>query len=117
MEDGRYYMEDFFFQRIKENAFTHAVWDSAEAIPTKLKTPLFPRQTMDPERVSFKIQGLVYRRNSPNLGALLCCQLGLSLRGYFKASYLGPPLGTPCNALSPEYGHSGASPLVRCRGS
>ena len=26
------------------NAFTHAVWDSAEAIPTKLKTPLFPRQ-------------------------------------------------------------------------
>ena len=38
----------FFFQRRKENAFTHAVWDSAEAIPTKLKTPLFPRQTMTP---------------------------------------------------------------------
>ena len=30
----------FFFQRRKENAFTHAVWDSAEAIPTKLKTPV-----------------------------------------------------------------------------
>ena len=39
----------FFFPDEKENAFTHAVWYSAEAIPTKLKTPLFPRQAMTPE--------------------------------------------------------------------
>ena len=39
----------FFFQERKENAFTQAVWDSAEAKPTKFKTPLFPRQTMTPE--------------------------------------------------------------------
>ena len=39
----------FFLPEEKENAFTHVVLDSAKAIPTKLKTPLFPRQTMTPE--------------------------------------------------------------------
>ena len=39
----------FFFQWRKENAFKHTLWDSVEAIPTKLKTSLFPRQTMTPE--------------------------------------------------------------------
>ena len=40
-----------------------------------------------------------------------------SLRGLFNGSHLGLPLETLCNALSPEYGHPGASLLVRCRGS
>ena len=40
-----------------------------------------------------------------------------SNRGILEASYLDPPLIMPRNALSPEYGHPGASPLVRCRGS
>ena len=39
----------FFLPGEKENGFTHVVWDSAGSIPTKLKTPLFPRQTMTPE--------------------------------------------------------------------
>ena len=37
-----------FFLGLRENAFTHAVWDSAEPIPTKLKIPLFLRQEMTP---------------------------------------------------------------------
>ena len=40
-----------------------------------------------------------------------------SLCGIFKAFYLGLPLRMPRNSLSPQYGHTGASPLVRCRGS
>ena len=47
----------FFFQKRKENAFTHAVWVSAEAIPTKIETPLFPRQTMTPETALALLQG------------------------------------------------------------
>ena len=88
----------FFFQKRKENAFTHAVWDSAKAIPTKLKTPLFPCQTMTPEPRKLYFRVTVYGHNPPNLGALRCCLLGLSLRGLFKASYLGLPLETPRNA-------------------
>ena len=34
----------FFFQRRKENALTRAMWDSAKAIPAKLKTSPFPGQ-------------------------------------------------------------------------
>ena len=39
----------FFFPGVRENAFTNDVWDSAEAIPTKFRTPLFPHQIMTPE--------------------------------------------------------------------
>ena len=79
--------------------------------------PLFPRQIMAPEPRWLYFRVIVYGRNSLNLKALRCCLLGLSVRDLFKASYLGLPLRTPRNALSPEYGHPGASRLVRCRGS
>ena len=38
-----------FFPGVMENAFTHIVWDTTEAAPTKLKTRLFSRQPMIPE--------------------------------------------------------------------
>ena len=47
----------FFPPEEKEDAFTHAVWDLAEAIPCKLKTPLFSCQTMTPEPRLALLQG------------------------------------------------------------
>ena len=47
----------FFSSREIENAFTHVMWDSAEAIPTKLKTPLLSISPQPRNCVNFKRQG------------------------------------------------------------
>ena len=52
--------------------FTHAVWDSAKAIPIKLKTTLFLRQKTTPEPRQRYFRIIAHGRNSPDLGVLLC---------------------------------------------
>ena len=78
---------DFFFFRGENRMHLRTPCGTQpKQYPLNSELPCFLAGQWPRNRVSFKLQGLVYRRNTRN-------------------------------ALSPEYGHSGASPLVRYRGS
>ena len=59
----------FFCSGGRENAFTHAMWDSDEAVPAKVKTPLLSRQPMTPEpRYLFNLGSCPITRGSISPG-------------------------------------------------
>ena len=106
----------FFFQWRKENAFTHAVWDSPKHYPLNSKFPCFLARQWPRNRVSITSGSLSIGAIS-RTSASSCFACLDSNRGFLEASYSELLPAKARTSWFPGCDRPGASPLWRCRGS